>query len=373
MSAVSVFQPSPTGGFATQPVRPRAERFQPAFARRLRSPRLIAAGESLPVPRLDGLPLHHQSFGSDAAAAKFATLLLETDIARAADWRGCAGNPLHFVRRTIQRFARSHGATSIDQAFEVLLSFSDSPLDLFEPSEEPDSSLVFLYMEAASCGFVNFGPVLPILEKAHPRLPATIVHLFLNGMNRWFRTYDYRDADERLDNMEGMYDPKDESDAEALAALPSREDILPPCLKRKPLRRRALGSLLSGLSSQSKVAHLIRAAQDLDDVSQRVERMEIPPHVAEVFSDMNPPVPVLLAIFREGDAIEACFDEERQYMLELQPEPWPLLPFNATDPSGIRTAFECLGTALDTLAAARKVLGLIPGWKQLSTPQEERR
>src|ERR1700737_4454314 len=101
MSAVSVFQPSPTGGFATQPVRPRAEGFQPASARRLRSPRLMAAGESLPVPRLDGLPLHHQSFGSDTAAARFATLLLETDIARAADWSGCAGNPLHFVRRTI--------------------------------------------------------------------------------------------------------------------------------------------------------------------------------------------------------------------------------------------------------------------------------
>ncbi len=57
------------------------------------------------MPRLDGIPFHHQSFGSDAAAARFATLLLETDIACAADWSGCGGNPLHFVRRTIQRFA----------------------------------------------------------------------------------------------------------------------------------------------------------------------------------------------------------------------------------------------------------------------------
>jgi hypothetical protein len=51
------------------------------------------------------------------------------------------------VRRTIQRFARNHGAAAIDQAFEVSVSFSDSPLDLFEASEEPDGSLVFLYME----------------------------------------------------------------------------------------------------------------------------------------------------------------------------------------------------------------------------------
>lgn len=373
MSAVSSFEPSPAGSFATQPVRQEAERFQSASARRLRSPGLIAAGESLPVPRLDGIPFHHQSFGSDAAAARFATLLLEIDIARAADWSGCTGNPLHFVRRTIQRFARNHGATVIDQAFEVSISLSDSPLDLLEPSEEPDGSLVFLYMEAESCGFVNLGPVLPILERAHPRLPATFVRLFFNGMNRWFRTYDHRDADERLDNMEGMYDPRDESDAEALAALPSRGDVLPPCLKRKPLGRRALRSILPRLASQSRVARLMRAVQQLEDISQRAERMEIPPQVAEIFSDMNPPVPVLLAIFREGDAIEACFDEERQYMLEIQPEPWPLLPFNATHPTSIRTAFDCLGTALDTLAAARQVLELVPGWKQLDMPQEERR
>jgi len=29
-----------------------------------------------------------------------------------------------------------------------------------------------------------------------------------------------------------------------------------------------------------------------------------------------------------GDAIEACFDDERQSMLELTPEPWPLIPLN---------------------------------------------
>lgn len=326
------------------------------------------------MPRLDGVPLHHQSFGSDAAAARFATLLLETDIARAADWKGCAGNPLHFVKRTIQRFARTHGATAIDQAFEVSVSFSDSPLGLVvESSEEPDGSLVFLYMEAGSCGFVNLGPVLPILETAHPRLPATFVHLFLNGINRWFRTYDHHDADERLDNMEDRCDPSDEPDPEAMAALPSGEDVLPPCLKRKPLGGRVLRSILPSLAPQSNVVRLIRAVQNLDAVSRRVDRIIIPPHIVEIFSDMNPPVPVLLTIFREGDAIEACFDEERQYMLELQPEPWPLLPFNATDSSSVRTAFDCLGTALDTLTAARHVLELVPGWKQLDAPQEEKR
>jgi hypothetical protein len=29
-----------------------------------------------------------------------------------------------------------------------------------------------------------------------------------------------------------------------------------------------------------------------------------------MFCDCNPPVPILLAIYQQGDAIEACFDEE---------------------------------------------------------------
>ena len=52
--------------------------------------------------------------------------------------------------------------------------------------------------------------------------------------------------------------------------------------------------------------------------------------VRELFCDCNPPVPVLLAIYRTGDAIEACFDDERQSMLELTPEPWPLI--RSTEP-----------------------------------------
>src|SRR5882757_310366 len=302
MSAVPIVQPSLARGSAAQPVRPRAERFEPASAPRLHSAGLIAAGQTLPVPRLDRIPLHHQSFGSDAAAARFASLLLEADIAHAADWRVCDGNPLQFIRRTIQRFVRDHGEAAIDQAFDVSVSFSDSPLGLFETDEEPNGSLAFLYMEAGSCGFVNLGPVLTILEKAHAGLPATFGNLLLDAIGRWFRTYDHRDASERIDNLEDTYDPQE--DADALAALPNRDDVLPAFMKRKPIGRDSLRLVLSRLSPQSQAARIMRSVQKLDKISQRAERLPVPPELAEVLSDMNPPVPVLLAIFHDGDPIE---------------------------------------------------------------------
>jgi hypothetical protein len=82
-----------------------------------------------------------------------------------------------------------------------------------------------------------------------------------------------------------------------------------------------------------------------------------------MFCDCNPPVPILLAIYQQGDAIEACFDAESQWMLEATPEPWPLIPFDGTDSKSTAQAFGCLKAALDALAAARRVLDFVPGWE----------
>ncbi len=101
-------------------------------------------------------------------------------------------------------------------------------------------------------------------------------------------------------------------------------------------------------------------------MSHEVHLPSIPEAVRELFSDCNPPVPVLLAIYRLADAIEASFDDERQSMLEMTPEPWPLIPFKGTDPVSTLEAFRCLGGALDTLAAARRVLDLVPGWEPIN-------
>ena len=58
-------------------------------------------------------------------------------------------------------------------------------------------------------------------------------------------------------------------------------------------------------------------------------------------------------------------------MLELTPEPWPLIPFNGTNPESTRSAFGSLGGALDALVAARRVLDLVPGWEAIR--REEKR
>jgi hypothetical protein len=334
-----------------------------------RSPWLIAPGRTLDVPRLEGIPVHHDSFGADQAAARLASVLLKLDIAKPADWRICGGEPQAFVRRALDRFARSHSESKIDGAFELSITLSTDPHEWCEREGEPDGSQMFLYMEASSCGFVDLGPALALCEREHPRLPVTFARLFLGSIGSCFRIYDDRDAEEHISILEDNYDPQE--DAEALAALPKRVDILPQCMKGKPLGQRALKSLLLTLSSKSDVGRLLAATLELSRLSRTVRLPDIPGPIREMFCDCNPPVPILLAIYRLGDAIEAAFDDERQSMLEATPEPWPLIPFNGSDLGSTRHAFGCLGAALDTLAAARRVLDLVPGWEPIKRSEEE--
>ena len=333
------------------------------------SPWLIASGHSLKIPRLDQVPIHHCSFGSDAAAARFASVLLELGIAKPSDWSRSTKEPARFLKRTLDRFVRDHGEKAIDGAFDLSVTLSTDPHEWCETDDEPDGSQMFLYVEAYSCGFVNLGPALALCEASHPSLPSTFARLFLNSLASCFRIYDDRDAEEHISLLEESYDPTE--DAEALSTLPDRSAILPPSMKVPPLGPRKLKSLLSGFGGNDPVARLLKVALGLQRAANAVRLPPAPEGVRELFSDCNPPVPVLLAIYQSGDAIEACFDDERQSMLELTPEPWPLIAFNGTDPQGTLHAFRCLGGALDVLATARRVLDLVPGWEPIS--REERR
>ena len=80
----------------------------------------------------------------------------------------------------------------------------------------------------------------------------------------------------------------------------------------------------------------------------------------EEMSDSNPPVPALLAVFEKHDAIEACF-EEAQTMLEVPPEPNAILPFDGTNVSSVRRAFEGLADMTQTLARASDLIDMLPG------------
>ena len=48
-------------------------------------------------------------------------------------------------------------------------------------------------------------------------------------------------------------------------------------------------------------------------------------------------------------------------MMEVMPEPSVIIPFSANQPESVRQAFRTFGVVCDTLAAASRVMDLMPG------------
>ena len=123
--------------------------------------------------------------------------------------------------------------------------------------------------------------------------------------------------DEHLSMLEDNYDPEEGQD-EGLCR------IARSCCRRAWTSGHWDGAALRGNhgpdgAEESGIAVSSKPALELDRISRRVRLPEIPEPVRDTFCDCNPPVPILLAIYQQGDAIEACFDEESQSMLERRP------------------------------------------------------
>lgn len=323
----------------------------------------MAAGSGLAMPRLDGTPVEQQLWHGEAAAARLARTLVEADVADPDDRVAAKRNPFEFLKLALDRWLSRHSGAVIREQFflDVLLSTS---LDRYFAGDgrAGDASKVFLALEPDSAGYVILGPTLRLLESVHSRLPATFLDLFLGALNRWVRTYDYRDAFDRVERLREWYDSDPEGEA---VELPDIDRCLPRSVKRRPLSRRTLDAMIPAIKDSAS-RELMELAVELDRLSSQSARPEVGDDVRELLIDCGEPVPALLAVFERTDAIEGCFDEECQGMLELTPEPNLIVPFDGQTENGVRGAFGTLTAVCETLACASRLMKIMPGNERLN-------
>ena len=319
---------------------------------------LMAAGGQLAMPRLDGVPLQFRFSAGDRASIALARTLLGLDLASPDDWELANHDPGTYVLVTLDRLIAAHGGDSIKRRFDLCATLT-SCLDGYSERNEanPDGSRLYLTVDPDRSGFLILSPTVKVLEEANPRLPATFYGLFASALNKWVRLYDYRDAQERVSMwrewMEG------EGDSEQYE-LPDVEKCIPACMEQRPLSRQRLRAV-SAKGEGREVRDLLKAVIELADISDGAARPELTDEMREELCDTNPPLPSLLAVFAENDAIEACYDDEAQTALEVTPEPSVLIPLNAHDPQSVGQAFHTFGVVCDTLAATSRIIDQMPG------------
>jgi len=318
----------------------------------------MAQGSGLVLPRLGTVPKLHRLVADDRLAVMLAKALLELDIAFPGDWNRAEHDPTSFIRLTLERWIQKHGGPAIRQRFLLSAAISNSPSDWADRDEtRPNQLFLIVEPSEATCACAAFGPTLKLLESIHPQLPATFFHLFVGALNRWLRVYDLRDAEERVETLrEWAAQEPDAGEYE----LPDVAGSIPPCMRQTVLENSELAHV-KGRIGDSTARKLVDAVIALDGVSRGAERPEIDDDIGERLSDCNPPLPCLLAMFADGDAISGSFDEEAQGMMEVEPEPNIIIPFDPTDAERVQRIFHLFGVACQTIAAASRIIDLMPG------------
>ncbi len=307
------------------------------------------------LPRLDEIPLEHRFVADDREGIKLAEILVDCNIGVAEDWDASNSDPTKYVTLTLQRWIRDHGGAAIERRFDLEILLGDRLVD-YSDERGPEGTL-YLTVDPAGAAFVLLNPVIAPLEKVHLRLPATFFGTFVGSLNRWVRVYDYRDAVERVEMLREWYEGEENPEQ---YEVPDVEGCTPKCLKEAPLSLRGLKVLGQSITDK-EIKPLIAGLLELCRVSNQAKRPEFTDDMGEQLMDSNPPLPCLLAAFSSGDAVVGCFDDEAQTAMETTPHPNLIIPLKLADPPTIRHGFRTLAVACETLAAASRLIDLMPG------------
>lgn len=341
------------GGRAMLPLArwetPRASRRIPA------ADQLMAPPCEVVLPTLEEVSTEQRFSADDREVIALAEILVRSDIAAVEDWEKSGRDAIKYLLLTLQRWIGNHGKASFERRFDLDLTLSDRLVD-YSNEQGPEGTL-YLIVDPESAAFVLLNPTIELLGRVHPRLPATFLRHFIGSLNRWVRVYDYHDAEERIDMLREWYEGEENPEQ---YEVPDIEGCTPKCLNERPLSLRGLKELSHEIRNQ-QVKVLIRDLLQLCWVSKQAKRPEFTEDMGEQLMDSNPPLPCLLAAFSSGDAVVGCFDDEAETAMETTPQPNLIIPLELSDPTSVRGGFRTLGVVCDTLAAASRLIDLMPG------------
>jgi hypothetical protein len=317
--------------------------------------KLMAAPCGVGLPSLANVPTEQRFSADDREAIALAEVLVKSDIAVSEDWERSGRDAMKYLDLTLKRWIRINGGSAIDRRFDLDLTLSDRLVD-YSDQRGPEGTL-YLIVDPDSAAFALLSPTISLLEKVDPRLPASFYSHFAGALDRWVRVYDYHDAEERVEMLREWYEGEENADQ---YERPDVEGCTPKSLKEQPLSLCGLKKINEDVRDL-EVSALITGLLELGRISKQAKRPEFTEDMGEQLMDSNPALPCLLAAFSSGDAVVGCFDDEAETAMEVTPQPNVIIPLKICDPASVTEGFRTLGVLCRTLAAASRLIDLMPG------------
>lgn len=310
------------------------------------------------MPSLTGVPTRYQYRDNSQLLLALALSLAELGVGSPDLWRIADGDALAFVEAAIRlRIARWY-TDVLDRNVDYHLSIAHHlDGDVPAAAEKPQ---LYLTVEASACGYLKIGAALDALESEATGLGAAFYQLLLRTAWKWVRTYDHDAADNYVENLRECA-RQDSPEAMEQYEFPDVEGCVPASIR--DLSRKSTLALWRIVSPHARGNHAgwITRLKRLHDMARSAEkdmasarkRNQI---VLALGHYDGPPMPSLLVVMQENDAIETCFDEESPGWMEGTSEP---AFFAAFDPRKSGEVAAALGMLERFLAANQELFRLV--------------
>jgi hypothetical protein len=270
-------------------------------------------GESL--PSLRRIPASYRVETNGERLYRLCLALVERNLADEQLWQRTGSVAVVFARSAIQKlieeFAGGTLKDKIDYCFEVR---DDLGTGYWRGGALGEGKLMAAF-ELQACGYLKIGAALDALEEQERFLGAAFYYLLRGSLYRWIRIYDHTDAECYNEQLHDWME-QDEPESRDAYEFPAVDEAIPEPVRtakdwtylgaRRLLRRHLQGPC-------SKWIQKLLTLHRLSRLKSQVMRFE------GEYDD--PPVPSLLLVFRENDAIQACFDHESERYNETTNEP----------------------------------------------------
>jgi hypothetical protein len=301
--------------------------------------------------------------------------LLRLGICRPNDWSGSA---VDFVERGFSRFCRQNGAREAKKVWvgdlriaDCLFELTEQERNQIEAEHEDATQPLFLIADYEAAASIPIGATLACLEAEHDLLPAAFYQVLTANLYKWMRVYDYLDAQEHAEMwMEDLTDQEREASVYRRVQVELPDSIRKHARKITHARARAL--LEQVRPRHSALRQLIRHTLEMDDCGQGHEHAwpghlteKDVPGIGDWLMDAESSRPGCLISWYEGDAINACFNEEAQHMGENGAcQPNVAIPIHLDQSpkkldEQMKRVFRHAGAMLRSLASAAKVVEII--------------
>lgn len=275
-----------------------------------------AFGQALPT--LTAVPTEYNHEANAELLYDLGAALVQAGLGSPDTWQRCGGNAVVFAQHSIMAGIGAERGDLLQRNVEYHLEVSDIlERDGYDPALS--NGQLAVTVECGGAGYLKIGPALDALEEQAEGLGASFYWSLIHALYRVMRIYDHNDAlmyEERLIECANEDDEQNRSQYE----FPEVEKAIPACIQKTLEKRWTLeGRRLLRAHSSGPYRTWISRLRKIQRLS-RLFRVQSSSPLEDRYYD-GPPLPSLLVVFKERDAIAACFDEESQYMLEGSSEP----------------------------------------------------